>query len=58
MKSVHFSVAFPEASTTAEVSLFLGYGFLGAQKLYLLTIARWWFQTFVIFTPDWGNDPI
>ena len=23
-----------------------------------LTVARWWFQTFFIFTPTWGNDPI
>ena len=22
------------------------------------TVARWWFQTFLIFTPTWGNDPI
>ena len=21
-------------------------------------MARWWFQTFFIFTPTWGNDPI
>ena len=23
-----------------------------------LTITRWWFQIFFIFTPTWGNDPI
>ena len=22
------------------------------------TLARWWFQIFLIFTPTWGNDPI
>ena len=22
------------------------------------TYSRWWFQTFFIFTPIWGNDPI
>ena len=22
------------------------------------TLSRWWFQTFFIFTPTWGNDPI
>ena len=21
-------------------------------------VARWWFQTFFIFIPTWGNDPI
>ena len=21
-------------------------------------ISRWWFQTFLIFTPTWGNDPM
>ena len=21
-------------------------------------VSRWWFQTFFIFTPIWGNDPI
>ena len=26
--------------------------FLGQQK------TGWWFQTFFIFTPIWGNDPI
>ena len=22
------------------------------------SVARWWFQTFLIFTPTWGDDPI
>ena len=21
-------------------------------------VSRWWFQTFFMFTPIWGNDPI
>ena len=21
-------------------------------------LSRWWFQTFFIFNPSWGNDPI
>ena len=24
----------------------------------LSNLSRWWFQTFFIFTPTWGNDPI
>ena len=25
---------------------------------YQLDYTRWWFQTFFIFTPTWGDDPI
>ena len=25
---------------------------------YDWSISRWWFQTFFIFTPTWGDDPI
>ena len=27
------------------------------KRMALLTIARWWFQTFFIFTPTWGRFP-
>ena len=44
-----------------------GLGYLGLPKSnpkttenpnHPLSITRWWLQTFVIFTPIWGNDPI
>ena len=28
------------------------------RKTHTQTETRWWFQTFFIFTPIWGNDPI
>ena len=29
-----------------------------ATKISLVTLSRWWFQAFFVFTPTWGNDPI
>ena len=31
---------------------------LGENNRWAMTKSRWWFQTFVIFTLTWGNDPI
>ena len=29
-----------------------------AGEIIELSITRWWFQTFFIFAPIWGDDPI
>ena len=55
--SVHEEIIFPPQKSP-KLRKMISLVRKGRDRVLGAIVSRWWFQTFFIFTPIWGNDPI